>query len=151
MKIKRIKFEDHLIINYISDTKEEITLKSEEKPRPEMYQTFGSLGWLLMQVDGQRVNKDVKIVIDEVSIKYDGLRIESYRVKGCLEITDWQYIPDISIGGILYGGDKDMDKALEKILKEAELFIAGERAQMKLFPNTANLDTEERYQEGEDE
>ena len=151
MDIKKIKYGCPIVINYISDNDEEITLKSEEKPRPEMEKAFERLAWQIMQIDGKKCSKDINIAVNELNIKYKKGYIEAYSVKGYITVNDMLYTPAIAIGSIPNGGDTPIDKMVQDILKEAEMFVSGQRAQMKLFPSTTNLDTEERYQEGEDE
>jgi hypothetical protein len=70
MDIKKIKYGCPIVINYISDNDEEITLKSEEKPRPEMEKAFDRLAWQIMQIDGKKCSKDINIAVNELNIKY---------------------------------------------------------------------------------
>lgn len=151
MDIKKIKYGCPIVINYISDNDEEITLKSEEKPRPEMEKAFDRLAWQIMQIDGKKCSKDINIAVNELNIKYKKGYIEAYSVKGYIAVNDMLYTPAIAIGGIPNGGDTPIDKMVQDILKEAEMFVSGQRAQMKLFPtNTASVESGERYRE-EDE
>lgn len=151
MKIKKIKYGCPIVINYISDNEEEITLKSEEKPRPELEKAFDRLAWQIMQIDGKKCSNDINIAVNELNIKYKKGYIEAYSVKGYITVNDMLYTPAIAIGGIPNGGDTPIDQMVQDILKEAEMFVSGQRAQMKLFTNTANADIEERYQEEKDE
>lgn len=151
MDIKKIKYGCPIVINYISDNDEEITLKSEEKPRPEMVKAFDRLAWQIMQIDGKKCSNDINIAVNELNIKYKKGYIEAYSVKGYITVNDMLYTPAIAIGGIPNGGDTPIDKMVQDIRKEAEMFVSGQRAQMKLFPtNTASVESGERYRE-EDE
>ena len=151
MDIKKIKYGCPIVINYISDNDEEITLKSEEKPRPEMVKAFDRLAWQIMQIDGKKCSNDINIAVNELNIKYKKGYIEAYSVKGYITVNDMLYTPAIAIGGIPNGGDTPIDQMVQDILKEAEMFVSGQRAQMKLFPNTGSVESGERYQEEKDE
>ena len=140
--IKQVKHQQNVtFIKFTNANDTEFTVKSEDPPRLEFVESLIALRDIFKTyIANPILNTPGQFIIYAIDFKYKDEELDSVSFTITVVNKD-SYQGELKVSNIKYPTESSsMDKAIETIMHEANLYIAGHRAQMGLFD-----------QEGEDE